>query len=168
MAQTSKYKPSFSKGIYGSFLYSQTFKQVVAGLIFDSKGQLCIAQRIENNEHKKQELHDKLEIPGGKINDGESHEEAIIRELKEELDIQCNVLQYYASSIFHYKYGSIILHCYFIATTQTKETFQANVHSKLLWKKPIDCLKMNLLPADKPIIEKLVQHATLEKYYNKI
>lgn len=58
---------------------------VVAGFLI-KEGKVLVGQRPENNS-----LPGQWEFPGGKIEMGESPEEALARELKEELDIDATV-----------------------------------------------------------------------------
>lgn len=60
----------------------KTIKAVV-GVLHNSKGQLLIAKRQDH-----QFMPGFWELPGGKIENGESLEQAMIRELNEELNVQ--------------------------------------------------------------------------------
>ena len=55
-------------------------KQVVVGILINSKQQVFIAQRSANGTYPL-----KWEFPGGKVEEGETFEEALNRELQEEL-----------------------------------------------------------------------------------
>lgn len=55
---------------------------VVAGVVY-REGKIMVYQRPEGKD-----LAGKWEFPGGKLEEGESPEEALVRELKEELDIE--------------------------------------------------------------------------------
>ncbi|MEM1136969.1 MAG: NUDIX domain-containing protein, partial [Bacteroidota bacterium] len=61
------------------------FTQVVAGVIFKDE-QLLVCRR---NKGKKQA--GLWEFPGGKVEENESHSEALIREIKEELNLDIKV-----------------------------------------------------------------------------
>ena len=62
--------------------------KVSMGIILDSEGKILIAQR-----NLQKNLGGMWEFPGGKQEVGESPEDALIRELKEELSIDVEVLQ---------------------------------------------------------------------------
>jgi 8-oxo-dGTP diphosphatase len=60
----------------------------VAAAIIEKEGKILIAKR-----RAKEKLESKWEFPGGKIEKGETPEACLVRELKEELDLQIRVLR---------------------------------------------------------------------------
>ena len=58
------------------------FTEVVVGVIVDEKGRYLMAQRPQGKVYAGY-----WEFPGGKVELGESHEQALVRELREELGI---------------------------------------------------------------------------------
>lgn len=80
--------------------------EVVAAVI--KKGNTYfVAQRSD-----KGRLALKWEFPGGKINDGETPEDALVRELKEEFNIEIKVLQPLITVFHEYDTFKINLHAY--------------------------------------------------------
>ena len=63
-----------------------TSVHVVAGVITDARGRILLARRTEGRD-----LAGLWEFPGGKVDPGETPEQALIRELREELDIDARV-----------------------------------------------------------------------------
>lgn len=59
---------------------------VVAGVISDALGRILLARRTEGRD-----LAGLWEFPGGKVDPGETPEQALVRELREELDIEARV-----------------------------------------------------------------------------
>ena len=59
---------------------------VVAGVITDARGRILLARRTEGRD-----LAGLWEFPGGKVDPGETPEQALVRELREELDIEARV-----------------------------------------------------------------------------
>lgn len=67
----------------------------VVAAVIEREGRVLIAQRRADGRHPL-----KWEFPGGKVEPGESAEQAVVRELKEELGIEARV----ASEIMRYEY----------------------------------------------------------------
>ncbi len=63
-----------------------TSVHVVAGVISDARGRILLARRTEGRD-----LAGLWEFPGGKVDPGETPEQALVRELREELDIEARV-----------------------------------------------------------------------------
>lgn len=82
---------------------------VVAAVIMH-KGHIYAVQR---GEHKQQEISFKWEFPGGKVDPGENFKEALVREIREELETDISVGEKLISHTFEYKQGKPIhLHAY--------------------------------------------------------
>lgn len=71
--------------------------EVVCALIINDKNEIFICQR------GKGQLKYKWEFPGGKIEEGESKEHAIVREIKEELSGTIEVVRYLGFATHEYK-----------------------------------------------------------------
>ncbi|WP_316741956.1 (deoxy)nucleoside triphosphate pyrophosphohydrolase [Pedobacter antarcticus] len=61
--------------------------QVVAAIIIYQGKILC----VQRDKHEYAYLSDKFEFPGGKVEAGETNEEALIREIKEELAMDISI-----------------------------------------------------------------------------
>ncbi|MCM8525305.1 MAG: (deoxy)nucleoside triphosphate pyrophosphohydrolase [Lentisphaeraceae bacterium] len=120
--------------------------EVTAGII-SREGKILIAQRPET---KYKGL---WEFPGGKIESGETPQECLKRELSEELGIDCTVGDFLCTSEWQREDKIIILHTYWISSFSGEIT--AKVHSDLKWVFSKDLNKMDLLPADRPLVDKL-------------
>ncbi len=69
-----------------------------------------------------------LDLPGGFVDPGENLEQAVIRELKEELDIEVSDMRYLMSGVNVYPYGGVIYDTtdvFFEVTYQNKPTVKA-------------------------------------------
>lgn len=94
------------------------------------------------------------EFPGGKLEKGETPEECLRRELGEELGIQTQTGQFYASSVYEYEHGSIELLAF--KTTWISGDIKVNAHDEIRWVNICDLDHYNFAPADIPIVNKLI------------
>ena len=130
-------------------------KQVTAAVIIKDNSVL-IAQRAGDDK-----LGGKWELPGGKIELGETPQECLKREIKEELDVEINVLNFFAESIYTYQSGTIKLMAYWCKWISGDLTLK--VHSKIVWANQSELNLYDFAPADIPLVKKLSQ-SLLFKY----
>lgn len=93
------------------------------------------------------------EFPGGKIDQGESPHQSLIRELREELDIEISVGPVLETVYHHYHWGSVLIIAY-RCLWQAGEIKHLEVADHA-WVFPEDLTDYRILPADRPIVEKL-------------
>jgi 8-oxo-dGTP diphosphatase len=124
------------------------YKDVTAAILIKD-GKVLIAQRV-NDKH-----HGFWEFPGGKVDIGETPEEAIVRELKEELSIDTEVLSFFDESIYDYGAGKIRLLAYKVKWLSGE--LKNKVHGQLSWTSFSELLGYQLLPADIPLAKKLIE-----------
>jgi 8-oxo-dGTP diphosphatase len=91
----------------------------------------------------------KFEFPGGKIEQGESGEQAVKRELKEELNMDVTVEGLFASHTFEYPDFIITL---FLYDCQMQSAFTLNEHESYRWIAPRDIIEEEWAPADAEIL----------------
>ena len=70
---------------------------VVAALIFEEKGRILITRR-----HDDAHFGGYWEFPGGRIEDGEGPDEALVREIREEVNLNIDVQRLYHHEVFDY------------------------------------------------------------------
>lgn len=123
-------------------------KHVVAAIIRRADGRFLIAQRKAGLR-----LEYKWEFPGGKVEDGEKPEDALVRELLEEFSIQCEVKSFVCDSVFHYESVSIRLSGYL--TEWISGSMILNDHVQIKWVTLSEMQQYDLAEADKPLANKL-------------
>jgi len=95
------------------------------------------------------------EFPGGKLEDGETHESCLARELREEFAVEVAVEGFFMNSVYHYGHGAIDLHAYFVIWPE--QPHELHVHDELRWVPVGELLDHALAPADIPIAAALVE-----------
>lgn len=117
-------------------------------------GKVLIAQR-EAGSH----MEFRWEFPGGKLESDETPEECIIREIKEELDIDIEVLDIYKVVKFKYDEKDVLLLCYLCRILKGEgRTLECN---DFRWVSREELPSYDFVPADKPIVEKLMKDERL-------
>ena len=125
----------------------QTIKDVVAAiLIYDNR--ILIAQRAADDP-----LAGLWEFPGGKVEAGESHVQSLVREMREEFEIDVEVGKFFASSLFPYEKGTIRLLGYLCRWVGGE--LWPHVHSDHAWVTVSQLADYTFAPADRPLVEKL-------------
>jgi 8-oxo-dGTP diphosphatase len=97
----------------------------------------------------------KWEFPGGKLQQGESEEECISRELKEELSIDVQIIKRLTCSKFHYDTFSINLIPFLVAYVGGE--LQLSEHKEAKWLAKEELISLDWAPADIPILNELLQ-----------
>ena len=120
---------------------------VVAGAIVKD-GKVFAAQR-----GNKGKTAFKFEFPGGKIEPGESPEQALARELREELSINVEVHELITAIVDEYE--DIILHIDTYRCTLISGTPTLSEHIAMAWSNKEELDKLEFSPADKPTLEKI-------------
>lgn len=103
----------------------------------------------------KMKLPLKWEFPGGKIEAGESKEESLIREIKEELGIDITVGR--ALEIVEYHYSEFSICLYPFLCKWTGGTLAIAEHAQTIWVDNSDLLNYDWAAADLPIVKELMQ-----------
>jgi 8-oxo-dGTP diphosphatase len=123
--------------------------KVVGAIIENENNEILCALRS-----KDMSLGKFWEFPGGKIEQGESIGDAIVREIKEELGCTIEFIDVFHDNTHEYEniiVNLITVHCKLVGGTP-----KANEHAKLLWLSKDYLESLTWAPADIPTIEKLL------------
>ncbi len=124
--------------------------EVVAALIWDGE-KFLICQRPE---HKARGLL--WEYVGGKVEAGETKEEALVRECKEELDVTIFVGDVFMDVI--HEYPDITVHLTLFHAQIVSGEIKLLEHNAVAWITPDEIPNYAFCPADKEINERIATH----------
>ena len=126
--------------------------EVVAAIIYVEDEILCV-QRPKN---KLEYISEKFEFPGGKIEEGESREEALERETNEELSLNIKVGRdnFFLTNIHEYPDFELTMHSFICKIENKKLTLHEHINQEWLAIEKLD--KLDWAAADIPIVNKLV------------
>ncbi len=119
--------------------------EVVAAII--RKGDKIFATQRGYGEWK-----DWWEFPGGKMEAGETPEEALKREIREELSTEISVDELLCTMEYDYPKFHLTMHCYLCSLLT--DVLQLNEHEAARWLTKEELDSVDWLPADKGFIEK--------------
>lgn len=119
---------------------------VVAAVIID-KGKVFATQRGYG------EYKDWWEFPGGKIEEGEKPEEALKREILEELDTKIDVIKLIDTIEYDYPTFHLSMECYYSIIDRGNLVLKEHENSK--WLNKAELKSVNWLPADLKLLDKL-------------
>ena len=122
--------------------------KIVTAALLSKDGRYLLCQR--GGEDK---LAGKWEFPGGKLEEGETPEECLIREISEELCLQIDIAGHYCDSLYRYADSAILLKVYHV--TVIGGTMRLTVHSDARWVEAVKLTDYDLLPADVEIAARL-------------
>lgn len=127
-------------------------KQVTAAIWLQG-GDVFIAKRPSGDK-----LENKWEFPGGKVEDGETPQACLQREMAEEFGITVAVGDFFGRSVYNYESGQIELLAYFISYQFGELVMRA--HDEIKWVGMDNMDGFDFAPADMPLV------AQLKKYVN--
>ncbi len=126
--------------------------QVVAAVIISNSKILC----VQRNENKLPYISKKYEFPGGKIELGESKEEAIKREIKEELKMEINIDREFLTVSHQYPDFHLTMYSFLCSCKDSSLTLTEHIDFKWLDKNELE--ELDWAAADIPIVIKLVSN----------
>lgn len=123
------------------------FLDVVAGVIWRDARYLAVERPEGSN------MAGWWEFPGGKIEPDESAEDALVRELQEELGITPTRFRYWCD--LHHEYDEFVVRLHFFHVDQYVGQPAALEKQRMEWVDPSFPSGLNFLPADVAIVEAL-------------
>lgn len=120
--------------------------QVVAAII-------CKDNRIFATQRGYGEFRGQWEFPGGKVEPGETPEEALIREIKEELDIEISVGKYIHTVEYDYPTFHLSMLCFICKILSGSLVLKE--HEEARWLEKDNLYSVDWLPADLEIVSLL-------------
>ena len=125
--------------------------QVLAAVIVKDNKILC----TQRGEHKYDYLSNKWEFPGGKMEVGESQEETIQREIREELSMEIKPLKHLMSNQHLYPDFSIELHTWLCQPLS--ESMELKEHRSSIWLTATELKKLDWAEADLDVVNFLME-----------
>jgi 8-oxo-dGTP diphosphatase len=119
--------------------------RVTAAIITDS-GKVFIAKRKPPGR-----MPGMWEFPGGKIEEGETPEQCLKRELREEFGIEATVGRRVGTNVHHYDFYTVELMAYRARILAGE--IRLNDHADMAWVEPGNLDRYEFAPADIPFVE---------------
>jgi 8-oxo-dGTP diphosphatase len=121
----------------------------VAAAVIEREGKILIGRRKKGSH-----LANRWEFPGGKLEPGETPEEALRRELREELSVEATVGDFVCASRHIYPEKAVELIVY--RASIPLGDIDSTDHEEIRWVPREELLLYNFPEADRPVIEILI------------
>ena len=130
----------------------------VTAAIIEKEGRVLAARRRAGSH-----LAGYWEFPGGKLEEGETPEVCLRRELTEEFKIDSNIGLFVGESI--YDYGTKVIRLMAYLVEHIEGEFELIDHDDMRWLSLDELNEVNWAPADIPLVEKYKTLASTSEYY---
>ena len=124
--------------------------EVVAAVIIKDSKILCVQRGVSKLDY----ISKKWEFPGGKIEENESFEDALMREIQEELRLNIRIEKLFLTVEHTYQDFHLTMHSYLCETENTELTLTEHLDFK--WLEKENLLALDWAAADVPIVKKLM------------
>ena len=121
--------------------------KVTAALLM-KQGKVFIAKKSPLDKRANQ-----WEFPGGKIDPGETPEDCLVRELREEFQIEIKIDSFFAENLYTHSNGRILVMAYLCSWISGK--INPTEHVEYQWVFPAELDKYDFVTSDLPIADKL-------------
>jgi 8-oxo-dGTP diphosphatase len=123
---------------------------VSAAIIVENKKILC----VQRNKGKYDYISYKFEFPGGKLEEGENEEDALKREISEELNLEIDVAEKFLVVTHEYLDFNLTMHSYLCKANTEKLLLKEHIDAK--WLNKNELIELDWAAADLPIVSKLI------------
>lgn len=123
---------------------------VSAAIIVENKKILC----VQRNKGKYDYISYKYEFPGGKLEVGENEEDALKREISEELNLEIDVAEKFLVVTHEYLDFDLTMHSYLCKANTEELVLKEHIDAKWLYKNEL--IELDWAAADLPIVSKLI------------
>lgn len=120
--------------------------EVAAAIIMDK-------EKIFATQRGYGEFKDGWEFPGGKMEQGESPQQALVREIKEELETEIEVGELIDTVEYDYPNFHLTMHCFLCTIKSGDLVLKEHEAAKWLTRETLD--SVDWLPADEGLIKKM-------------
>lgn len=127
--------------------------EVVAAIVFHQGKVLCVQRGISELNY----ISEKFEFPGGKLESNETLEQAIAREIAEELKMSVCVKRHFLTVEHSYPDFNLIMHSFICYTNSCNLVLTE--HLQALWLRIDELDNLDWAAADIPIVQKLKESA---------
>lgn len=123
---------------------------VSAAIIVENKKILC----VQRNKGKYDYISYKYEFPGGKLEEAENEEDALKREILEELNLKIDVKEKFLVVTHEYLDFNLTMHSYLCKANTEQLVLKEHIDAKWLHKNEL--IELDWAAADLPIVSKLI------------
>jgi 8-oxo-dGTP diphosphatase len=123
---------------------------VSAAIIVENKKILC----VQRNKGKYDYISYKYEFPGGKLEEGENEEDALKREISEELNLEIDVAENFLVVTHEYLDFNLTMHSYLCKANTEQLVLKEHIDAK--WLDKNELIELDWAAADLPIVSKLI------------
>ena len=127
---------------------------VAAAALIDASGRVLLTQRPQNKQ-----LGGLWEFPGGKVEPSEAPEDALIRELQEELalTVEPDALDPYAFASHAYPDFHLLMPLYIVTRWTGDAKLDPNAAQAMAWAKLSELRNFEMPPADVVLVDRLIE-----------
>ena len=123
---------------------------VSAVALIDVEGRVLLGQRPEGKH-----LAGTWEFPGGKVEENETPEACLVRELKEELNIDVHASCLAPFTFITHDYDDFMLTLLLYVCRKWEGIVQGMEGQPIIWRTPREMAELEMPPADKPLVAML-------------